>query len=274
MTDIQPLIDTARASSFPHPIGDDTRFWALADANGLTRLVDLDEERDQHRDLPKRKTGTTTVLDVPSFLAVWEKHADDASSIYADPTRNTVIAVLDDDESDPKGARWRQHRIEHALVKTPQWLAWEKRNNTLGTQHDFAEHVENRLPDFVTPTGADMLEIAQTFQAKTQVQFTSGRRLSTGETQLAYVEQVDAKAGGRGQLDIPSQFELGLVPFEGSNRYRVTARLRYRISPSGLSIGYVLDRPEDGLRAAFDDVARAISKGVDGREVITGRPAA
>jgi hypothetical protein len=63
-------------------------------------------------------------------------------------------------------------------------------------------------------------------------------------------------------------------PFEGASAFRMTARLRYRISAGGLRIGYKLDRPEDVLREAFDDVTQVVRTNLaEGVPVFDGSPA-
>lgn len=139
-------------------------------------------------------------------------------------------------------------------------------------QTAFAEHVEESLLDITAPPAADMLEIAQSFQATTKVAFESGHRLNSGQQQLTYVEETGAKAGRKGELTIPQTFELALAPFEGSATYKVSARLRYRIGDGQLRIGYFLDRPEEVLRSAFIDTLTAIEAGVGGK-ALRGTPA-
>ena len=117
-----------------------------------------------------------------------------------------------------------------------------------------------------------MLEIAQSIQGVAKAEFQSGTRLSSGERKLAYVETVTAKAGQKGELVIPETFIVGLVPFDGSEGFRLTARLRYRINGGPLQLGYKLERPADTLQAAFADVVKAIGEQID-TPVMNGTPA-
>jgi uncharacterized protein YfdQ (DUF2303 family) len=146
------------------------------------------------------------------------------------------------------------------LRPTDHWRHWLSLDGQLVRQQQFAEHIEQGLVEIVEPAAAEMLEIAQHFQANTTASFQTSRLLSNGQVQLKYIEDVDAKGGAAGQLDIPSTFTLALQPFEGSDQYRVTARLRYRVAAGQLTIGYQLDRPRDVLQAAFDDVVNEIAE--------------
>jgi uncharacterized protein YfdQ (DUF2303 family) len=127
-------------------------------------------------------------------------------------------------------------------------------------QEDFAEHVEDGLDEIVDPDGAYMLELAQTFHAHTNVEFGQAVVLASGERQFTYVENTSAQAGKRGELTIPKELKLGIAPFEGTQPYKVIARLRYRLQGGTLKLGYKLVRPLDVQRAAFNDTVAWIEE--------------
>ncbi|MFF0143575.1 DUF2303 family protein [Streptomyces sp. NPDC005227] len=238
--------------------------------NTPTGVKTIDLTGPEHTGTPPRKAGTTTVRDSVSFISYWEKHSDPDSEVYADNERLTVTAVLDAHTG--TGARWSEHRLHLALRTTDAWKQWLRNDGQLLGQEEFAEFLEDHLPELLEPSSADMLEIAQSLQAATKVDFQSGIRLSTGQRQFQYVETQTTKAGQKGQLTVPETFIVGLVPFEGSEGYRLTARLRYRITDSGLRMGYKLERPTDTLRTAFQDVVTAVGEQID-QPVMNGTPA-
>lgn len=88
--------------------------------------------------------------------------------------------------------------------------------------------------------------------------FDSSKRLKSGETQISYRENTEAKAGAKGALAIPDTFELALQPFEGGDGYMVGARFRYRINGTDLHLGYRLTRPRDVLRDAFSAIVAKV----------------
>lgn len=263
---IQSVIDIAQQATAPHVL-EIGKVHAFA-VGGIVKTVDL--TGDQYKDQPSRKTGTTTVRDAASFLAYWGKHSDGDSEVYADAERLSVTAVLDAN-TEAGGARWEGHRLHLALRKTDTWNAWLANDGKLMKQEQFAEFLEDHLAELLDPAAAEMLEIAQSIQAATKVDFKSATRLSSGQRQLEYVETMTAKAGQRGQLTIPETFVVGLVPFEGSDGYRLTARLRYRIG-DGLTMGYRLETPGDTLRTAFADVVKALAEPIE-QPVMNGSPA-
>lgn len=262
----QTIVDTALRSAEPRDL-ETGKYYAFVTPAGLQK-VDLTGP--EHTGVPPRKAGATTVRDAVSFHAYFAKHADDDSEVYADADRLTVTAVLDAHTTD--NARWSGHRLHLALRETETWKQWTARDGKLMDQETFAEFLEDHLPELLEPSAADMLEIAQSFQATSKVEFQSAQRLTSGQRQFQYVETGTTKAGQKGQLAVPETFTIGLIPFDGSEGYKLTARLRYRIGASGLQLGYKLDRPDEIRRTAFGDVVKTIGEQID-QPVMNGTPA-
>lgn len=270
MTDTQPIIDAAIASADPAPLGDNGRFYAVVvpggrEEAGHVKVIDLEAERDkfEYADKPRRKAGTYKVHDAASLVAYLDKHADADTEVWADTVAAKITGVLDaNGNTGIDDARHEQHRVEYSVLYTEAWKAWKALDGKLVDQSAFAEHIEDRAIDIVRPSAADMLELAQSFRATSDVTFKSSKRLSSGERQLEYREQVDAGAGRDGQMEIPETFDLGLKPFEGAEAFKVVARLRYRIVNGHLAIGYKLERPEDIIRDAFLSVVQKVQEGV------------
>jgi uncharacterized protein YfdQ (DUF2303 family) len=254
---VQPVIETALRSAPPAEL-EPGKVYAFHTPSGVHQ-VDLTGP--DHTGVLSRKIGTTTVRDAQSFLTYWDKHHDDDSEVYADSDRLTVTAVLD--AHTPGAARWGGHRLHLALRETTAWQQWARNDGQLLDQEAFAEFLEDHLPELLEPSAADMLEIAQSFQAAQKVDFQSATRLSSGQRQFQYVETATTKAGQKGQLTVPETFVIGLVPFEGSEGYKLTARLRYRVGQQGLRLGYKLERPDEIRKTAFADVVHAIGEQID-----------
>lgn len=234
--------------------------WAGVSPQGAIIVTDLNSQVESHRPNPTRKQGTQTVHDAAAFIAYVAKHGQPETEVWADNHRQRLTAVINAHGDTDAG--WADHRVTLGLDKTPAWTVWSAYDGKMLDQLSFAEHVENRLIDFIEPTGADMLELAQSFIANRTVKFESSKRLQSSETQLEYREEIDAKAGRKGQIAIPDRFTLALQPFEGSSPYKITARLRYRIVEGQLRLGYNLDRPEDVIREAFGDIVTAVTAAV------------
>lgn len=265
-SDLQAVIDTAVRTTPPAEL-ERGKYYVIRTANGIQ---EIDLTGDAWSATPARKKGLTVVRDAASFTALWEKHSGQSSEVYADSDRLSVTAVLNADSD--TAADWGDHRLRLELRETDAWKQWAANDGKLLGQEQFAEFIEDHLPEILDPAAAEMLEIAQSISGTAKAEFQSGSRLATGERQLKYVETVSAKAGQKGDLTIPETFTVGLVPFEGSDGYKLTARLRYRIEGGPLRMGYKLDRPADVRKKAFEDVVDAIDAGIE-QPILNGTPA-
>ncbi len=266
--DMQAVIEAARIGEVV-AVGSTHLAFPLPDG-GHVNVIDIESRIAPYRANPLRKTGTFHAHDAATFAAYLAKHGTADTEVWADVTGAKIVGVIDAHESaaGPVGeggalAGWAEHRVVYTVAHTKAWKAWTARDGQLMSQSDFAELIEDRALDIVRPAAADMLELAQTFQATIGVNFESSKLLSSGERVLEYRETVDAKAGRAGKLEIPKDFDLALIPFEGADAFKVTARFRYRIADGALRVGYRLTRPDDVLREAFESVVTALH-GMDG----------
>ncbi|MFC8515525.1 DUF2303 family protein [Streptomyces sp. NPDC057257] len=264
---IQTIAELTRQSLAPKDV-EPGNIYLVATADGRVQTVDLTGP--EYTGMVARKVGTTTVRDAESFLTYWTKHHDDASEVYADSEFLTVTAVLDAHSTDEPG--FGGHRLHLALRESTTWKQWLRNDGELLGQEDFAEFLEDHLPELLEPDAATMLEIAQSFQANSKVDFQSATRLGSGQRQFQYVETQTTKAGQKGDITVPESFVIGLVPFDGSPGYKLTARLRYRIGQDKLRLGYKLDRPDEIRKTAFADVVKTIREQIE-TPVMNGTPA-
>lgn len=253
-SDTQVVVDTALEAAEPALIPGVPVATLVVPAGATVKEFDLEKFEPR----PTRKRGTAQLFTAGSFADYVKVHDQGEVSIFADVTEAKVVAVLNGDTAQTAG--WGDHRAVLQLRHTDPWKHWSKLDGQLVRQQAFAEHIEQGLVEIVEPAAAEMLEIAQHFQANTSASFQTSKLLSNGQVQLKYVENVDATAGAAGQLSVPATFTLALQPFEGSDSYKVAARLRYRVQGGQLAIGYQLDRPNDVLQAAFDDVLNEIAE--------------
>jgi uncharacterized protein YfdQ (DUF2303 family) len=229
-------------------------------------------------DAPYRRRGLVLFDEPDSFSAYVNEFKDPAETrIYASLAGRVAVAVINDDDATmpvTTGA-WRDHRAELRVRATPEWERWRKLDGRLQSQTDFAEHLELNLPDIVEPVAADLVEIARSFTASTDVQFRSAVNLQSGETRFAYDENTVAKATGSGgsTIDIPRIFKLKIAVFQGTDPIEVAARLRYRLGGGNLSIGYLLDKADDIEREAFKAEVGMVGEAT-GLDPLYGSPSA
>jgi len=267
-TDLDHAVGAALAYAEDHwladtiDIGHDRILVRVRDGSDAGEHWEEHDTSDPHPEHPRRARGTVQVHDAASFITAINTRTSDPAlvNVYADEEKQALVAVLNDDLATVPGHR--DYRVSLALRPTPEWSAW-KGGQGLGEQQRFAERIEDGEPEITDPSPAVMLEIAQTFHASVGVEFRSATRLNDGNQQFTYVEDTKASAGAKpGAVTIPATFELAVKPFVGSERFAVTARLRYRINGGKLQIGYQLVRPEDVERAAFADVVAATEAGL------------
>jgi len=231
-------------------------------------MFDLEHKREH----PRQAAGTVALTTVDAFVKYVTRHDDPiTTTVWVDIDNLFVVGVIDDHAGDAGKPGWGAHRACLALKPTDEWLHWTKADGTLMTQEAFAEHVEDGQVEVVEPDAATLLDIVTTMQGHINAEWKQAIRLQDGTVQFVYNEEATATAGGRGELDIPQTFKLGIRPFPGEEPYAITARLRYRIKSGNLTIGYKLDRPSDVIRDAVEHMAIRLDEQFHDRTFI-GRP--
>ena len=259
-TEVGSAIGAGLAMGAPQRLDMDGRFFLVRGAAGAAEVIDLEEHRVLLADHPRRKRSKVSVYTAEALVEYVNRHRTEGTEVWANAEVPAITAVINGDAINSAG--WGDHFATLRLRKTDSWKAWERASGTMGSQIALAELLEERAPDIIDPPGADLLEIAQTFNAARSVDFKSTERLSTGEIGITYIEQTKASAGKSGKLTIPDEFTLALVPFDGSPAYKIIAKLRYRLSEGTLQIGFKLLRADDVLKAAFADVLTEVKEGI------------
>lgn len=260
-----------------------------------TRDVVSLEKFDQY---PRRKRGVVTLIEPESFASYVKQHRNSRTIVlgtasetggkfraildyhrpetqYENPEKEDAAAKAATENESPnflRDAGWGDHVAEYPLVPTPEWSRWIGKSGQAMTQSEFAQFLEDNAEDIVVPSVNNagypdaqlVLSTALTLQAKTDIQFKSGIRLSNGQHQLTYVENIDAKAGIDGQQTIPDRFALALAPFKGSIVYEVRARLKYRLGNGRVNFTYELERAHKVVEHAYNDLRKKIGEAVGG----------
>jgi uncharacterized protein YfdQ (DUF2303 family) len=231
---------------------------------------DITELVEKAQPTPYRKSGTIAVHDLASLLQYAANQDRTASGyIYADIDSRKIVAVFNDEKGYEPG--WRDHRCSFEAKYTPEFKKWLESNRKEFTQLAFAEFVEDNIADLHPDHAQTLLDVATTISAKTDINFSSARRLESGQVQLTYNEVIDAKAGASGALAIPKVFTLGMRVFRNGDGYIINARLKYRLNQGSVKFWYELDRVERVVEDAFAgyvDKLRADS----GYTVLLGAP--
>jgi hypothetical protein len=172
----------------------------------------------------------------------------------ADEAKETIRLIFDAQPNE-----WGNVYADLKLVGSSEAMRWAKASGTYMAQQDFAEFCELNLETFSSPDAATILEIAQTFQAKSTVDFSSAVRLSSGAIKLKREEQINATAGERADISIPEVLTVAMPLFKYGKAYAVKARLRYRIVDSAVRLSVLLVDPEMAIEHAFKEVVDEVS---------------
>ncbi|MHB8727627.1 MAG: DUF2303 family protein [Sulfuricaulis sp.] len=216
---------------------------------------------------PRHIRQLVKVEDEESFCNYFKTFSGQGSRIFASEKEQFFKAVMD---YHTKGsASWGSHVLVYTCQKSKEWNVWLSKSGTIMKQQQFAEFIEDNLPDIREPVAAKMLEIAKSLEAKKSVKFASSVRLDNGAVEFLYEENI-AGTAKKGKLEVPDHFKIGIPVFVKSKAYEVKARFRYRIADGGeLSMWYDLHRPHKIEQDAFKQVLEEITKGT-GSSVLMG----
>jgi uncharacterized protein YfdQ (DUF2303 family) len=227
---------------------------------------------------PTHIKETVTVYDVPSFVTYYNDFHDANSRIFFDPRGNGKVpglcAILDYHQTkgadDLPDARWNHHKLRYGFRPTRQWEAWGVLDRKDQAQADFARFLEDNLLDIVDPTGGEMLQIATTFQAKKDVDFSSAVHLDNGTVQFKYAETISGGSTKAGDFVVPAVFTIAIPPFEGAAPYKINVRFRYKIGEKGLVLRYELINPQKYVEDAANEVVAKIEANLVHAVVLRG----
>lgn len=232
----------------PKKIGNAT-FLLMPEGYSYKEVTDVTEKANP---APNRKHGAIQLASVPSLVQYLKDQANpDEAYVYADIDARTITAVFNDQRKIGTPG-WRDHKASFKAEHTPEWNLWTHRNKNKFTQAEFAEFIEDNIQDLAGEEGTVLLKVATTIAATSGINFSSAKRLQDGQTQLTYNENIEAKAGADGSLQIPQTFKLGLRIFKNGDPYAITARLKYRLGNGSVSFFYELERPERAVEDAFN----------------------
>lgn len=226
---------------------------------------------------PKRKHADVTVSATDSFIAYAKKHGSlDECVIYAEIDSEQSKCILralmnDNGETAPK---WRDHRCTFAPALSVEWKRWTGSNKKQMTQADFAAWLEDNQGDVRSvngsPTGADILAMAQAFEVNADKRVKSHINLQSGGVRFEFVE--DETKDTRTSMEVFRRFTLAIPVFDGSSdAYPVEARLKYRDNGGKVTFWYELIRPDRAFKTAVQSALDQI-KAETGFMLLQGTP--
>lgn len=271
-------IELGQARKNPNPHGG--HYTLVPTSHGGANLIFLPDPA-----FPPRRTGTVVTNDTDSFISAVNRYMDKSQVVVYGQLENAMFtAVLNDHlpedgiqrHAAQTGAGWRDHRVTFSPAHSEEWIDWTGKNGKAMSQEEFAYFIERNLPDFKSPTGSAMFQMALTFKVNRKMNYRSAINLADGTTQLEYadVNAADGSAGAPKQSRFVEKFTIAIPVWAGLDQtnYQVEAHLRYRVNNGVLQIVYELVRETKVIESAFEDMLAKIRKGVKDVPIIFGAP--
>jgi uncharacterized protein YfdQ (DUF2303 family) len=241
--------------------------WALVEKNDEAML-----------DRPLRKKALVKLTDADSFIDYVTRHGDlQECTIWCEANykagKVAFIGILNDHSPSTYPPAWRDHRAKFTPDFSEEWQRWFGNTKTAFSQTDFAVFIEDNIKDIRSvdgsPTGAQMLDMALTFEANQDLRFKSAIRLQSGGVSMSFTQDDDKQTVQK--MQVFDRFTLGFPVFWNSEAYQVDARLRYRVREGKLTFWYELIRADKVLEAATKTLIEYI-RGKTGNAFFFGDP--
>lgn len=209
------------------------------------------------RATPSRKAANVRLNEADSFIDYIKRHGsltDSTIWCVADYLAGKVsfLGILNDHGEEENRPAWRDHRATFTPEFSEEWHRWTGKHQQPFSQVEFASFVEDNLKDIASvegqPSGAQMLEMALTFEANQDMRFKSAIRLQSGGVQMSFVQDDDAQTLQK--MQVFDRFSLGFPVFWNGDAYRLDARLRYRVRDGKLTFWFELIRQDKVLEDA------------------------
>ena len=242
--------------------------WTLVEKDDDAKLLNA----------PRRKIAKVKMHDAESFIDYMKRHGsltDSTIWCIADYKAGKVgfTGILNDHGEEESQPAFRDHRATFAPEFSEEWTRWTGKNKQLFNQADFAAFIEDNLKDIASvegsPTGAQMLEMALTFEANQDMKFKSALRLQNGGVQMSFTQDDDAQTLQK--MQVFDRFSIGFPVFWNGDAYRVDARLRYRVREGKLTFWFELIRQDKVLEAATQTLI-AVIRNQTGNPFFFGEP--
>lgn len=281
MIDVKAILDAGRdltevkprMLAVPHPSDPDVIVPAtlVTAANGASHVAyakEILDALDARRDGPHRRSGTTKITEVDSFIAFLKRWGSTDTVVYADTTALSLTAVIDDHPAGDASA-WRGHRAIYSCPRAAEWIAWTEQADEPMSQSEFADWIEARLEDLVAgegyPKPTELLTMARDLTIRTKGTFERKINPTTGDSVLVNKHETEI-----GSTVIPRAFLVAIPCFEGGDRYQLEARARFTLE-GGPRFTYTLHRANEIERDAFGEVRVKVADGA-AVPVLAGTP--
>ncbi|PWE57638.1 hypothetical protein DEM27_00020 [Metarhizobium album] len=241
---------------------------------------------EEWRTSPERKSGTATVNTLESFTALTNRHKTEHSAIFAntDWRSPSLTAVIDYHEKASAGyADNGRHRIHYPFPLTEEWEAWIGITGKPLDQAQFAEFIEDHRAELAAPheeevthweellggklaAPNEMQMLSRGLKVNSEVKVSSAVTLSTGEGELTWEETHQTRNNAGAKIIVPSLFMIALPPFYQGEKTRLPVRLRYRVTPGGGAVKWIIIPYRPDIYVT-EEVIRVMERAADETEL-------
>lgn len=231
------------------------------DINMLVLDVAL-ERADQRAERPRHTKGTSHHSELESFLAhVARFSIGNESVIWADSKSFSVTAIYDYHVA-PGVPGWCRYKAVYACPLSDEWKRWSSASGSIMSQDNFADFVEEWLEDLTGPVKgepgpkpAELLEMARDLRVHSKGRFERKVDPTTGQYAMVCKEEHSESS-----TKIPRAFYLALRVFEGGEKYRVEARIRFAMHEGNPRFSFMLHRATEIKKDAFAEIRDKITE--------------
>ncbi len=260
-TEAETISDLALKSAAPAEVAlsDGRRY--LVTPNGA-QVKDVSDEHGLSVSLPRYIKQTIILQTRDSLVDYVTRFKNESTLLFADIVTSTIVAAVDYHNRD--AAHHVAHRATLSLAFSEEWLLWSKISGQLKPQLEFARFIEENAADVRAPSGADLLETVRDLQAHRKVNFTKAVRTASDNESFEFSDETKATTK-KGDLEIPTKFQLGLPVYFGESETELFAFLRWKLDADagGLALGIALHRAEQVRQAAFKQIVIDIGDRTD-----------
>jgi len=249
----------------------------------------IDARIDRRALAPRRCKGDVAVDTLDAFLDVVRRFCGAQTVVYVhDGSKPQLVAVLND-SSDASNPGWRDHRIVYVPALSDEWQAWSDQDSKGLSQVAFAELLEDRCLDVISPASvgpktkgileqlgvkaaspAELQGLARGLSIRVDSTVKEVRSLDSGEAQVVYSEQHTGEDGK--PLNVPRAFVIAIPVFKGGAAYTHAVRLRYRASQGRVVWSYSVIHADQAKRDAVVDMMTTVREKLPEVLVVEGQP--
>lgn len=252
---VREIADLAEERGYPRAIGDNGVPFTVIPKN--CQLVSLQEYSPMERPLYKR--GSARLDDADSFIRWFNRFKGDDSRIFADPDATAFTAIIDYHAAGSGPGGFQKLTAAFGCPLSTEFATWKAKNKQPMAQAEFAEFVEENLPDITTPKPASMLEMSRDMKARSDADFSQATRLDNGQIQFKYSETIKGSYGA-GNAEIPEQFFIGIPVFVGGPKVNMKVWFRYRIREGKLALWFDIWRIKQIQQEAFGLMVKEVAE--------------